>query len=108
MNGFGREMRERLLGMTAHVEVEAVAGTIPDWAALGAQLAAQPGVVGWAPLIEGQALLTRQNAVQGAPQSARCRGTCVQAVCTRWRLVASGSSSALELPKLSGLLSATA
>ncbi len=66
MNGFGREMRERLLGMTAHVEVEAVAGTIPDWAALGAQLAAQPGVVGWAPLIEGQALLTRQNAVQGA------------------------------------------
>ncbi|MEN9725775.1 MAG: hypothetical protein RL434_141 [Pseudomonadota bacterium] len=66
MNGFGREMRERLLGMTAHVEVEAVAGTIPDWAALGAQLAAQRGVVGWAPLIEGQALLTRQNAVQGA------------------------------------------
>lgn len=66
MNGFGHEMRERLLGMTAHVEVEAAVGTIPDWEELGSTLAAQSAVTDWAPLIEGQALLTRQNAVQGA------------------------------------------
>lgn len=68
MNGFGVELRQRLLGMTAHLELAAAGGpsTLQDWAALGAQVAAVPGVVGWSPQAGGQALLARQNAVQGA------------------------------------------
>lgn len=68
MNGFGVELRQRLLGMTAHLELTAATNptTLQDWAALGAQVAAVPGVVGWSPQAGGQALLARQNAVQGA------------------------------------------
>lgn len=71
MNGFGDEMRNRMLGMTAHLEVRARSGGIADFKAVAAMLAADPAdeaarVVQWAPFIEGQALLTRFNAVQGA------------------------------------------
>jgi lipoprotein-releasing system permease protein len=66
MNGFEREMRERLLGMTAHLEIRANDGELREWQQLGAALGASTAVIGWAPYVEGQALLTRFNAVQGA------------------------------------------
>lgn len=66
MNGFEQEMRDRLLGMTAHLEVRARAGELRDWRRVAADVTAVPGVIGWAPFVEGQTLLTRFNAVQGA------------------------------------------
>ncbi len=66
MNGFEHEMRDRLLGMTAHLEVRARDGVLQDWREVVTEIAALPEVSGWAPYIEGQALLTRFNAVQGA------------------------------------------
>ncbi len=66
MNGFEHEMRDRLLGMTAHLDLRARDGALRDWPAVAAEVAALPEVTGWAPYIEGQALLTRFNAVQGA------------------------------------------
>lgn len=68
MNGFENEMRARLLGMTAHVELRAT-GPIGDWPHVARALAALPRageILAVAPKIEGQALLTRFNAVQGA------------------------------------------
>lgn len=66
MNGFEKEMRTRLLGMTAHLEVRARTGGLAGWDALGHRLVSVPGITGWAPQVEGQALVTRYNAVQGA------------------------------------------
>jgi len=69
MNGFANEMRSRLLGMTAHLEIRAEDGGLRDWPRLAADLEAHASaaqIVDWAPRIEGQALLTRFNAVQGA------------------------------------------
>ena len=66
MNGFGAELRQRLLGMTAHLEVSAGKSALRDWETLGHSLAQIDGVTGWSPQVGGQALLTRQNAVQGA------------------------------------------
>ncbi len=65
MNGFEREMRERLLGMTAHFEAVARHGRVADWRALGAALDQHPAVAAWAPFVDGQALLAHGAAVQG-------------------------------------------
>jgi lipoprotein-releasing system permease protein len=54
MNGFGAELRTRLLSLSAHARVVPVAGT--DLAALAARLRVLPGVAGVAPYIELDAL----------------------------------------------------
>ena len=54
MNGFGGELRNRLLSLTAHARVEVPAGAPAD--AVAARLRAAPGVAGVAPLIELTAL----------------------------------------------------
>jgi lipoprotein-releasing system permease protein len=65
MNGFEREMRERLLGMAAHLDLHAEHGLLSDWREQGRAVAALPAVKAWAPYIEGQAMLTRYGNVQG-------------------------------------------
>jgi lipoprotein-releasing system permease protein len=65
MNGFERELRERILGMTAHVTVTAVDRPLERWEALAARLADQPQVAGVAPYAEGQGMLTSGPFVQG-------------------------------------------
>jgi lipoprotein-releasing system permease protein len=52
--------------MTAHLEVSADKSALTHWETLGSSLAQIEGVTGWSPQVGGQALLTRQNAVQGA------------------------------------------
>ena len=66
MNGFEREMRERLLGMAAHLDVTAVAGASPDWRTVARLLSAQEGVLASAPYMQGQAMVTSLGQVQGA------------------------------------------
>ncbi|MSR14635.1 MAG: lipoprotein-releasing ABC transporter permease subunit [Gammaproteobacteria bacterium] len=65
MNGFEREMRERLLGMTAHLEINSTAKTPQDWSSIGAEVEALEAVAAWAPYIEGQAMLAEAGNVQG-------------------------------------------
>jgi lipoprotein-releasing system permease protein len=66
MNGFEREMRERLLGMAAHLEITGPRDSpLLHWADYGAAIARAPGVVGWAPFIEGEAMLAAHGGVEG-------------------------------------------
>lgn len=65
MNGFEREMRERLLGLAAHLVVERQHAVIAEQGALPAALAARPEVAGVAPFVAGEALLTFRGDVQG-------------------------------------------
>jgi len=57
MNGFEREVRERLLGSQAHVTVFRQ-GELLDWRALAERLTADPAVTGAAPVLLGEGLIT--------------------------------------------------
>ncbi len=66
MNGFERELRERLLGMAAHITLDSPAGWVQDEARLDAAIAGTAGVRAIAPYISAEALLTFAGDVQGA------------------------------------------
>jgi len=66
MNGFQKEVRDRMLGVVSHVEVYASGGqALPDVAATLSQARAHPQVVGAAPFIAAQALLARGEDMKG-------------------------------------------
>ena len=56
MNGFDREMRERILAMVPHATI-AGADAMEDWPAVVAAAERTPGVVGAAPFLQLQAML---------------------------------------------------
>jgi lipoprotein-releasing system permease protein len=76
MNGFERELRERILSLTAHATVSAFGAGLADWRALGQQALAIDGVTGVAPYVEGDALLIgdAQGETRGASSGATLRG----------------------------------
>ncbi len=59
MNGFERELRERLLAVVPHAELLAVEGALQDWPALLADAESEPGVRAAAPFIQVEGLLQR-------------------------------------------------
>jgi lipoprotein-releasing system permease protein len=66
MNGFQREVRDRMLGVVSHIEVYAFdGGALPDVQGTLAQVKAHPAVVGAAPFISAQALLARGEDMKG-------------------------------------------
>ncbi|MBI2749108.1 MAG: lipoprotein-releasing ABC transporter permease subunit [Burkholderiales bacterium] len=67
MNGFQKEVRDRMLGVVSHVEVYAAGGmALPDVNATLSQVRANPEVIGAAPFIATQALLARGEDMKGA------------------------------------------
>src|SRR5690554_4786947 len=65
MNGFDRELRERILGMVPHA-VLFERGGIQDWQSLAKEVEQIPGVAGAAPLTRLQGMLGFGGRVQGA------------------------------------------
>jgi lipoprotein-releasing system permease protein len=65
MNGFQKEVRDRMLSVLAHVEVFSPTGSMPDWQLTAQEARRNPSVIGAAPYVDAQALLTRQDAVSG-------------------------------------------
>ena len=66
VNGFERELQERLLAMTAHASIEDIDGRMGDWQALSAVAGENPQVSASAPFIDGQALLVFGEQLSGA------------------------------------------
>ncbi|MGI9334910.1 MAG: lipoprotein-releasing ABC transporter permease subunit [Gammaproteobacteria bacterium] len=66
MNGFERELRQRILGMAAHATISGYGGTIADWPALAEQADDFEGVLATAPYVQGEAMLTQGRLVRGA------------------------------------------
>ncbi len=67
MNGFQKEVRDRMLAVISHVEVHAVGGgSVPDLPATLRTLRAHPQVVGAASFVSAQALLARGEDMRGA------------------------------------------
>lgn len=65
MNGFQKEVRARILGVAAHIQIMGFEGGLSDWQALDASTKAAPGVVGVAPFVNGQGLLAVGQSVRG-------------------------------------------
>ena len=66
MNGFQKEVRNRMLSVVSHIEVFAMDGqALPDMALTMRQARAQRQVVGAAPFIAAQALLARGEDMKG-------------------------------------------
>ncbi len=66
VNGFERELKDRLLAMTSHASIEGVDGSLGDWRSLSETALANPRVAGTAPYVSGQALLVFEEGLSGA------------------------------------------
>lgn len=64
MNGFQKEVRDRMLSVLSHIEVQAPAG-LGDWQSLVTQVKTQPHVIGVAPMVMSQALISRGDVMRG-------------------------------------------
>jgi lipoprotein-releasing system permease protein len=66
MNGFQKEVRDRMLGVIAHAEVFAADGApVEDWQGLAARLQQHPQVRAAAPFVASQALIARGEDMRG-------------------------------------------
>lgn len=65
MTGFEETLRDRLLGINAHVSLVKASDQLRDYAKLLEQVGNQPGVVAAAPTIYGQVMLTAGSRVAG-------------------------------------------
>jgi lipoprotein-releasing system permease protein len=76
MNGFERELRERLVALSAPVRLTATQDRQVDWNALAARVGAVTGVTGAEPYAELQVLAVRQPEMQ--PLQLRAAGAATQ------------------------------
>ncbi len=66
VNGFERELKDRLLAMSAHATIENSSGGLTEWSVWAKTAEAQPDVVAAAPFVDGQGLLVLRNQLSGA------------------------------------------
>jgi lipoprotein-releasing system permease protein len=66
MNGFEAELRSRLLSLSAHATLSAGGAAITDWRGRIDQLKGSPGLLGAAPFLDTDAMLSRQSSMSGA------------------------------------------
>ncbi len=64
MNGFDRELRERVLGVQPHAVIAKDVG-FRDWQALANQVKSHPGIKGVAPFVSGSAMLVANGQIRG-------------------------------------------
>ncbi len=57
MNGFEKELRERILGMISHATIEGYERRLSDWESLLEEVRRHPDVVGAAPYVEQETLI---------------------------------------------------
>ncbi|MCK6426446.1 MAG: lipoprotein-releasing ABC transporter permease subunit [Burkholderiaceae bacterium] len=66
MNGFQKEVRDRMLSVIAHIELfESGGQALPDWRVLAAQAREHPQVRAAAPFVAAQALIARGEDMRG-------------------------------------------
>lgn len=64
MNGFQKEVRDRMLSVLSHIEITSPNG-LSDWESVAQTLSRQPHVLGVAPMAQSQGLLSRAESMRG-------------------------------------------
>jgi lipoprotein-releasing system permease protein len=65
MNGFQKEVRDRMLSVLSHIEVSAIREPLLDWRPVVAQAKKNERVLDGAPYVAGQAMLSYEDIVRG-------------------------------------------
>jgi lipoprotein-releasing system permease protein len=65
MNGFQKEVRDRMLSVLSHIEVFDASGSMPDWQMTAKEAFQLPQVKGAAPYVAAQAMMVRDDTVRG-------------------------------------------
>ncbi len=65
MNGFQKEVRDRMLSVLSHIEVFEPYGGLPDWQTTAREVFANKEVRGAAPYVDAQAMMTRDETLRG-------------------------------------------
>lgn len=65
MNGFGKELRDRILGVVSHVTVTGVGDRLDNWQSVKKEIANTKYVIGAAPFVVGQGMLANGQRVGG-------------------------------------------
>ena len=66
MNGFEQELRTRILGMASHASISGSRQPLADWEGAAGLALENPEVVGVAPYVQGEIMLTKGKKVSGA------------------------------------------
>lgn len=66
MNGFEQELKGRILGMVSHVTVSSFDNRLQDWRSLSDKAAENEQVIGSAPYVDAEAMLSNLSSVSGA------------------------------------------
>jgi lipoprotein-releasing system permease protein len=66
MNGFSRELRARMLSVTAHAQLMGLQGTLTDWQSIQKEALRHEGVEAAVPYIEEQAMLANGDRLSGS------------------------------------------
>lgn len=65
MNGFERELRDRILGMASHATISAYQGSLSHWRAVAELASENPEIIGLAPYVEGEGMLRAGAGLSG-------------------------------------------
>jgi lipoprotein-releasing system permease protein len=65
MNGFQKEVRDRMLSVLSHIEVFDASGQLHDWQATAQEAFRNKEIIGAAPYVLAQAMVTRNDTVRG-------------------------------------------
>jgi lipoprotein-releasing system permease protein len=66
MNGFEKEVRERILNMISHITISGYDGNLKDWNKVVNEVKKNPEVVGTAPFISAEGMLIYKRQVHGS------------------------------------------
>jgi lipoprotein-releasing system permease protein len=66
MNGFQEELRARILGVASHIQITGANNSLENWPEVANAAQPSPHVLGVAPYIMAQSMLSNGSAVQGA------------------------------------------
>ncbi|MFK8075868.1 MAG: lipoprotein-releasing ABC transporter permease subunit [Granulosicoccus sp.] len=66
MNGFEKEMRERIVGASSHATITGLGEPLTDWQSVATVASEHPEVLGAAPYMEGQVMLVHSGRSTGA------------------------------------------
>ena len=65
MNGFERELQQRILGIVSHATIMGYDEPLPDWQSTRERILTYPEVTGAAPYVEGQGMVVFDDNVAG-------------------------------------------
>ncbi len=66
MNGFEKELRDRILGVASHATINRLGGPVTDWSQVAQTALQHEAVEGAAPYVQGQVMFVKGDRVTGA------------------------------------------